>query len=172
MTENLDRDQILVGYARARETFRRVTEGATTGYLGQRSRGTRWTNRQLLFHMVFGYLIVYTLRWIVRLGGLLPRWASRGFSALLNLFTGPFNVANYVGSVIGGRVFTLARMESTLEWTTRRLATRLATESDRTLARGMHFPPRWDPFFKDYLTLAELYRYPTQHFEFHADQLS
>jgi len=58
-----------------------VADGASPEYLAQRSRGTRWTNRQLLFHMVFGYLIVYTLRWIVRLGGLLPRWASRAFSA-------------------------------------------------------------------------------------------
>src|SRR3954462_6115158 len=149
MTEKLDRDAVLAGYARARDTFRRVADGASPEYLAQRSRGTRWTNRQLLFHMVFGYLIVYTLRWIVRLGGLLPRWASRAFSAVLNVFTGPFNVANYVGSGIGGTVFTVARMESTMDWRTRRLAARLAIESDVTLARGMHFPPRWDPFFKD-----------------------
>ena len=172
MTEKPDRDAVLAGYARARQTLHRAADGATAEWLAQRSRGTRWTNRELLFHMVFGYLIVYTLRWIVRLGGLLPRWVSRGFSAVLNFFTAPFNVANYVGSVIGGRVFTVARMASTLDWTTRRLAARLARESDAKLALGMYFPPRWDPFFKDYMTLGELYRYPTQHFEFHAEQLS
>ncbi|KJY23826.1 hypothetical protein VR46_43260 [Streptomyces sp. NRRL S-444] len=40
------------------------------------------------------------------------------------------------------------------------------------LARGMHFPVRWDPFFKDFMTLADIYRYPTQHFDFHHRQLT
>lgn len=31
---------------------------------------------------------------------------------------------------------------------------------------------RWDPFFNDYMTLADVYRYPTQHFRFHEQQLS
>ena len=36
----------------------------------------------------------------------------------------------------------------------------------------MHYPTRWDPFFADYMTLADLYRFPTQHFEFHQAQLT
>ena len=35
----------------------------------------------------------------------------------------------------------------------------------------MHFPTRWDPFFKPYMTMFELYHYPSQHFEFHKRQL-
>ncbi|MET9856811.1 hypothetical protein ABZY57_28240 [Streptomyces sp. NPDC006450] len=31
---------------------------------------------------------------------------------------------------------------------------------------------RRDPFFKDFMTLADLYRYPTQHFDFHRRQLT
>jgi len=37
---------------------------------------------------------------------------------------------------------------------------------------GMHFPTTGDPFFIDYMTLEELYRYPTQHFDFHRHQLT
>jgi hypothetical protein len=48
----------------------------------------------------------------------------------------------------------------------------LAQESDDTWRRGMHFPTRWDPFFTDYMTLADLYRFPGQHFGFHSRQLS
>ena len=28
-------------------------------------------------------------------------------------------------------------------------------------------PTRWDPFFKDYMTLEEVYCYPGEHFDFH-----
>ncbi|MGB9223141.1 hypothetical protein [Mycobacterium sp.] len=36
----------------------------------------------------------------------------------------------------------------------------------------MHFPSRWDPFFNDYMTLEDVYRYPGQHFDFHQRQLT
>jgi hypothetical protein len=36
----------------------------------------------------------------------------------------------------------------------------------------MAFPVRWDPFFKPVMTLADVYHYPTQHFEFHRRQLT
>jgi hypothetical protein len=49
---------------------------------------------------------------------------------------------------------------------------RLDAESDVGLARGMHYPTRWDPFFADYMTLVDVYRFPTQHFDFHRRQLT
>ncbi|MGA9690580.1 MAG: hypothetical protein WBR33_03825 [Pseudonocardiaceae bacterium] len=49
---------------------------------------------------------------------------------------------------------------------------RLDTETNADLHRGMHYPTRWDPFFTDFMTLAEIYHYPTQHFEFHQQQLT
>jgi hypothetical protein len=36
----------------------------------------------------------------------------------------------------------------------------------------MCFPVKWDPFFRDRMTLADVYHYPFQHFEFHGRQLS
>lgn len=53
-----------------------------------------------------------------------------------------------------------------------KLHRRLDAESDADLARGMHYPTRWDPFFTDYMTLADLYRFPTRHFDFHRRQLT
>jgi uncharacterized damage-inducible protein DinB len=44
--------------------------------------------------------------------------------------------------------------------------------TDTGLRRGMHFPTTWDPFFTGYMTLADLYRYPTQHFNHHRKQLT
>ena len=36
----------------------------------------------------------------------------------------------------------------------------------------MHRPTTWDPFFTTYTTLADLYRYRTQHFNYHRNQLT
>jgi hypothetical protein len=36
----------------------------------------------------------------------------------------------------------------------------------------MHFPVAWDPFFKDTMTLADVYHFGTQHFDYHRSQLS
>ena len=49
--------------------------------------GTRWTNEQLLFHMVFGYMVVQRLLILVRLFGHLPDGFSRGFAGALNAVT-------------------------------------------------------------------------------------
>jgi hypothetical protein len=48
----------------------------------------------------------------------------------------------------------------------------LAAETEADLRRGMHYPVRWDPFFKEFMTLADIYHYPTQHFGFHRRQLT
>jgi hypothetical protein len=48
----------------------------------------------------------------------------------------------------------------------------LARESERTLALAMHFPIGWDPYFKDVMTVADLYHYPSQHYAHHRRQLT
>ena len=64
-----------------------------------------------------------------------------------------------------GQVFLFDRVIAALR-------RRLDAESDTDLARGMHYPTRWDPFFHDFMTMADLYRFPTQHFDFHRRQLT
>jgi hypothetical protein len=36
----------------------------------------------------------------------------------------------------------------------------------------MHFPVGWDPYFGDYMTMADVYHYPTQHYGHHRRQLT
>jgi len=48
----------------------------------------------------------------------------------------------------------------------------MTREPDTALRRGMHYPTSWDPFFASYMTLYDLYCYPTQHFGFHQRQLT
>jgi len=48
----------------------------------------------------------------------------------------------------------------------------LARETEVSLALRMRFPTRWDPFFTKSTTVADVYHYATEHFEFHRQQLT
>ncbi len=153
-------------------TFHAVLRGAAAADLRRPSDGTRWTNRQLLFHMLFGYLIVRRLIPLVRLFDRLPEPASRTFSAVLNSVTRPFHAVNYFGSWGAGTVLTRQRMHAMMNRSIEVLQRRLEAETEGDLRRRMHFPPGWDPFFRDTMTLRDVYHYGTEHFEFHRRQLT
>jgi hypothetical protein len=168
----LDRATLHDEMERARADLHRLLEESSAADLRRRSCGTRWTNGQLLFHMVFGYLVVRTLLPLVRAFGRLPAATSRVFASMLESVSRPFHVINYVGSCVGSLVFRGPRLAARLDRTIASLHRRLDDETDAALARGMHFPPGWDPFFEEKMTLAEVYHYATQHFDFHKSQLS
>ncbi len=157
---------------RARLAFHALVSQASPADLRRGSQGTRWTNRQLLFHMLFGYLVVRTLLGLVRVGGRLPDPFSRVFAGALNAGARPFHVVNYLGSCAGAVLVRGPRLTGTLDRTIAALHRRLDRESDGALARRMHFPVSWDPFFADTMSLAEVYHYGTAHFEFHRRQLT
>ena len=93
-------------------------------------------------------------------------------AALLNATTSPFNIINYWGSRAGARAYGPQRMTSKFDGVIASLERRLAAEHEGSMERSMPFPTRWDPFFKDTMTLADVYHYPTQHFDFHERQLT
>lgn len=134
--------------------------------------GTRWTNEELLFHMVFGYLVVQRLLVLVRMFGRLPDSAGRRFAALLDASTPPFHVVNYHGTRLAALVSNRKRMAAKLDRVIDSLQRSLSRESEDRLRRGMHFPTRWDPYFRDYMTLADVYRYPGKHYAHHRRQLT
>ena len=168
----MDREQILAELGRVRDDYRELLDTATVADLRGPTEGTRWTNEQLLFHMLFGYLLVVNLRPLVLAFSRLPDGASRRFAALLNSATGAFHVVNYAGSLFGARVLGYTRMQRLMDRVTRRLQSSLRTQSERSLARSMHFPVGWDPYFEDVMTLLEVYHYATQHYDHHRQQLT
>jgi len=99
----MDRAAVIEEMEQARSSFRQLLTDASSASLQRRSNGTRWTNRQLLFHMLFGYLIVRTLLPLVRAFGRRPDGWSRRFATALNAGRRPFHVINYVGSVGAAR---------------------------------------------------------------------
>ncbi len=168
----VDRQAIHQELERARTTFHRLLDGAADADLRRGTQGTRWTNGQLLFHMLFGYILIRPLLALLRVFGRLPRGASRAFARVLNTATRPFDVVNYLGPVGGARVLGRRRMGTAFDRVIDWLHRRLDTSREADLALAMHYPTRWDPFFKDVMTIADLYQYPTQHFDFHHRQLT
>jgi hypothetical protein len=168
----LDRAAVRAEMDQARADFRRLVTGAAPADLRRLSDGTRWTNQQLLFHMLFGYLIVRALLILVRIFGLLPDAASRVFARLLDSARRPFHLVNYLGSRVGARLIPPRRMPAVLDHVITVLQQHLERETESALRRGMHYPVTWDPFFACHMTLADLYRYPTRHFRFHQRQLT
>jgi hypothetical protein len=168
----MDREAIHRELEEARTSFHQLVDDADETGLRRLSNGTRWTNKQLLFHMLLGYLIIRALRRLLLVFGRLPDGVSRSYARMLNAGTRPFDTVNYLGSRFAGNTLSTRRMAVMFDRVIATLHRRLDAESDADLARGMHYPTRWDPFFTDYMTLAEVYHFPTQHFEFHRRQLT
>ncbi|HEX7427028.1 MAG TPA: DinB family protein [Mycobacterium sp.] len=167
----IDRAEIAADLERARVEFHRLlVEAERHDAWTKPTCGTRWTNEQLLFHMVFGYMVVQRLLVLVKVFGRLPDGVSRVLARSLNAAITPFNIINYYGSCAAALVYNRHRMGAKMDRVIASLQRKLARESDDSLRRGMHFPTWWDPFFKDYMTLEDVYRYPGKHPDFHKRQ--
>jgi hypothetical protein len=68
----MDTRIIDAGMDRVAADFRGLLEAATPAELHAPTSGTKWTNRQLLFHMLFGFLLVRGLVVMVKGFGRLP----------------------------------------------------------------------------------------------------
>jgi hypothetical protein len=168
----IDRQVIHEELERATAMFHALVADASRSDLRRGTLGTRWTNQQMLFHMLFGYIIVSRLLRLVRLFGRLPDRYSAVFARVLNSARRPFHVINYLGSCGGGLVFRGTRLTRQFDRTVASLHRHLDAETDEALARTMHFPVDWDPFFRDRMMLAEVYHYGTEHFDYHRRQLT
>ena len=118
----MDSVDIQAELRRAQTDFHQLVARATPQDLRRRSDGTRWSNRQLLWHMVFGYLIVRTLMPLVHLLGRLG--LSRRFAATLNALHRPFHLINYAGSAGGGLLLPPRRMAAIMDGTINALSRR------------------------------------------------
>ena len=168
----MDKDQVFAELDRVRDDFRALLDTATVAELREPTDGTKWNNEQLLFHMLFGYLLVHNLQILVKAFTRLPRHVSKAFAATLDAATRPFHAVNYLGSLGGARVLGHARMERLMDFVIGRLQRFVTATGEDSLNRGMHFPVGWDPYFKEYMTLRDVYHYATQHYDHHRRQLT
>jgi hypothetical protein len=85
---------VVAEYEAAGREFHRLLDTLSPEEFDGPSIGTKWSNEQLLFHMLFGYMILRALQWLVRVVSRMPKPVGRGFARLLNWSTPPFDVIN------------------------------------------------------------------------------
>ena len=136
------------------------------------TNGTRWTNRQLLFHMLLGQRITRMVIVVMAVFSRLPPGASRAWSTGMTATTPLYHWINWLGAVGGGRVFTLASLERQMRTVTARILRFHDGASDGDLHRGMTIPPSWDPYFTSWMDRAELLAWAPQHYRHHRAQLT
>lgn len=168
----VDRDAITGDLRACAEDLHALLASATPDRLNARSHGTKWTNEELLFHMVFGFLVVRRLLPLVRLVSSLPPRVGRTFAGVLDAGRVPFHWVNYAGSRGGALVFNDQRMGRLCDHTIDALTRRLRAEREDRLHRTMPFPTTWDPYFQPLMTLEDVYAYPVLHYRHHRAQLT
>ena len=109
---------------------------------------TRWTNEQVLFHMVFGYMIVQRLLILVKVFGCLPDQVSRAFAGLLSAATRPFDVINYYGSCSAALVYNRRRMGAKIDRIIAALQRKLAREPEGRAAPRHALPHPLGPLLQ------------------------
>jgi len=135
------------------------------------SHNPGWTNGQVLFHVLLGFILVLPLANILVLFGHLPSPCSRIFAGILNFSTPLFNIVNAVGPRAGARLLGRARVIRQFDRVHRAILARLERVRPRDWALAMHYPIRWDPRFQTPMHLEELFRYPVTHLRHHRSQL-
>jgi hypothetical protein len=152
--------------------FERLLATAPPALLDAPSDGTRWTNRQLLWHMAFGQHIARVLLPVVGAFSRLPPGVSRRYAALLSAAERPYGWVNYAGAVAGTRVGGLAAarwwMRRDTEWL---LRWGDAATEDR-LASGMAVPVGWDPYFSPWMSRLDVLAWAPRHYRHHRAQLT
>ena len=136
------------------------------------SRNPAWTNGQLVFHMLFAFMLIPSLFWLVRFWSRLPDRYSRAFARVLDFSTPFFNWVNALGPRGQAVVFGQRRAGSIYDRLHRSILRKVDSMKDDDWGRGMNYPRRWDPDFGEFMTFERLFRYPTLHFRRHLAQLS
>ena len=91
---------------------------------------------------------------------------------MLNTVSLPFHAINFYGTNLAAVVYNRNRMGAKMDRVIDALQRSLVGQNAIALRKGMHFPTGWDPYFRDFMTLNDVYRYPGQHYDHHRQQLS
>lgn len=137
------------------------------------SRNPGWTNGQVLFHVLLGFILVRPLAGLLILFGHLPSSWSRSFAALLEWSTPLFHRINAIGPRGAARLLGRAGVIRMFERVHRGVVARLERVRPGQWALRMRYPVRWDPSrFRDEMGLEDLFKYPVSHLRHHRGQLA
>ena len=135
------------------------------------SNNPGWTNGQVLFHVLLGFLLVPPLARLLVLFGHLPRSWGRAFAGLLNLATPLFHRINALGPRAAARTLGRAGVLRRFDQVHAGILKRLAKVQPRQWTLAMAYPTRWDPRFRNEMRLEDLFLYPVSHLRHHRSQM-
>lgn len=165
-------DQCLRELAWIRDDFEMLVGPAAPADLDKASMGTRWTNRELLFHMWFGQRITRAVILLMSVTSRLPRGVGTAFARVLTAATTPYNWINYMGAVGGARTVGLRRAQRWMNADTDWLLQWAASASEADVNRGMVVPTTWDPYFAPWMSRADVLAWAPTHYRHHRAQLT
>jgi hypothetical protein len=145
---------------------------APAARLGEPSAGTRWTNRQLLWHMAFGQHIARVLLPVMGGFATLPPSLSHGCARALTAVSRPYNWVNYAGSAAGAQLTGLRLARRWMRRDTDWLLAWGASATEAQLAAGMAVPPGWDPYFTSWMSRLDVLVWTRKHYDHHRAQLT
>jgi len=136
--------------------------------LNKRSANPGWTNGQIIWHIVFAFILTPILIVILRFFGRLPRRWSKLFALALNYSTPVFNLVNAIGPRVAVKIFTRRSIARLFDRIIDRILIMIYNTKDRDWELGMYYPNRWDPTnFKEYMTFNDIVHYPILHLRHH-----
>src|SRR5262245_30952366 len=106
------------------------------------SRNRAWTNGQLIFHMLFAFMLIPSLFRLVRFWSHLPDRYSRALARVLALSTPLFNRVNALGPRGQAAIFGRRRAESIYDSVHRSMLRKVDSIVDDDWGRGMNYPRR------------------------------
>lgn len=137
----------------------------------QPSRNTGWTNGEIVFHILLGFILVVPLARLLVFFDHLPDLCSRIFAQALNISTPLFDRINAMGPRAGARLLGRAGIISKFDQVHSVILARLDRARPADWEASMHYPTRWDPRFHTRMDLVALLRYPIDHLRHHREQL-
>ena len=165
-------DRVRADVAWAARDYVAILKAALPDELDLPTDGTAWTNRQLLFHMLLGQRVTRMVIVVMGAFSRLPPGASRAWAAGMAAVTPLYHRLNWLGGVVGGRLFTVAGMGRQMEAVTAKILHFYDQASPGELRRGMTIPPSWDPYFSTWMDRAELMTWAPMHYRHHRGQLT
>ena len=154
-----------------RGEFHAVVASITEREWTEPSQNPGWTNGQVVFHILLGFILVVPLARLLVFFGRLPAPCSRIFAGILNVSTPLFNRINAKGPRAGARLLGRGGIISKFDQVHGAILARLDQARPSDWAAAMNYPTRRDPRFQTRMDLAALLRYPVDHLRHHRDQL-
>lgn len=155
-----------------RDDYDMLVRSAPPTLLQASTLGTKWTNRELLFHMWFGQRIARVVLPVAGGFSHAPAVVGRRFAGLLTAATRPYDWINYVAGVGGARVVSLGRTRRWMQRDTDAVLRWADQASDSDLDRGMAVPPDWDPYFTEWMSRRNFLEWAPKHYRHHRTQLT